>query len=219
MIDNDYKVSVLTTIEKSGIPVGFWKDVRTFFKQSYDDVFSSISSDPNLVENQRIQKIHQDRHFRNENTLEVLAKKHDISYSATILSENKFNSYVYVAKGSVGFTQSYVKRIGDLPNPAAYWKKLAEKTGLPRLDLGDEPPDVQNIKDVYGLLTHNPVGSEFTAESQKLGMIQFCVPSCDGKSWNLELTIQEIISSYKEESTENIAQPVVKPRLKKGVIK
>lgn len=166
------------------------------------DSFQQVRNDPNLVNEQRIHKLIQERYFRSEKTLLDLAEKHGVSASSTLLQSNGC-SYVYLATGTIGLTQSYVPFIGALPNPARYWENLAEKTGIPRLNLLEEDR-LAGVREIYGLLAHNPVGRDFSESSQKLGMIQFCVPSADAKEWVVELSMEEIIASYTTEAKSNV---------------
>jgi hypothetical protein len=86
-----------------------------------------------------------------------------------------------------------------MPKPARYRERhaaLNEIVTAPRLDLGDEPPEVLLGKDFYGLLAHNPAGKRFAADEQRLGMIQFCVPDREMQVWAAQLAIDEIISAY-----------------------
>lgn len=184
-------------------------------RQAYIDVYSQIANDPNMVREQRIDRLRQDRHFRMEHVLSSLADRHGIAKSHTLLAENS-QHYVYAAKGDIGMTQSYVPAIGELPKPARYWERLASMNNIPRLDLGDEPPEVLIGKQYYGLIAHNPIGRKFDTDAQKLGMVQFCVPSQDSKMWALELSIEDLTSAYPEDKkdTETKREPMWKDRNK-----
>lgn len=188
------KGTIVTTIVRD-IPKLFWSDLRGMTRQAYADVFTQIQADPNVVPEQRIDRLRQDRHFRMEHVLSALAARHGIACSHTLLAENS-QHYVYATRGDIGMSQSYVRAIGDLPKPARYWQRLAEANDIPRLDLGDEPPEVLIGKSYYGLIAHNPIGHRFDPEEQKLGMIQLCFPSNDGKAWGLELAIEELTAAY-----------------------
>lgn len=177
------------------IPKAFWQDLRGGARVAYAEVFHTIENDPNVVPEQRIDRLRQDRHFRMESLLSTLAVRHGLKRSHTQLVENG-QHYVYVTGGDIGLTQSYVPAIGDLPKPARYWERLASMNDIPRLDLGDEPAEVLVTKSIYGLIAHNPVGSRFEEDAQKLGMIQVCVPNRDAKSWALELALEELTAAY-----------------------
>ncbi|MCH8097939.1 MAG: hypothetical protein IID53_12760 [Proteobacteria bacterium] len=87
-----------------------------------------------------------------------------------------------------------------MPKPARFRERHAAMSNIPkfpRLDLGDEPPEVLLGKDFYGLLAHNPVGKRFTEHEQRLGMMQFCIPVNDCSGWAVELAIEEIVSAYQ----------------------
>jgi hypothetical protein len=204
------RATIITTIVRD-IPKLFWVDLRGMTRQAYADVFAQIQADPNIVPEQRIDRLRQDRHFRMEHVLSTLAERHGIPRSHTMLVENS-QHYVYATRGDIGMTQSYVRAIGDLPKPARYWQRLAEASDIPRLDLGDEPPEVLIGKTYYGLIAHNPIGHRFDAEEQKLGMIQFCVPSGDAKAWALELALEELTAAYPVEKPDTA--PERKPKWK-----
>jgi hypothetical protein len=209
------KATIVTTIVRD-IPKQFWLDLRGMARQTYSDVFSQIAADPNLVPEQRIDLLRQHRHFRMENVVSVLADRHGIVKSHTLLAENS-QHYVYATRGEIGMTQSYVAAIGELPKPARYWERLASANDVPRLDLGDEPPEVLIGKSYYGLIAHNPVGRHFDQDAQKLGMIQFCVPTKDGKAWAVELAIEELAAAYPVDRKEVVPErkPAWKGRDKK----
>jgi hypothetical protein len=158
-----------------------------------------VRADPNVVGEQRIDKLYQDRHFRMEHLLTMLAREHGLACSSTLLSENN-RHYVYCAKGAIGLTQTYVPAIGAMPKPARYREQLAAMSDIPkfpRLDLGDEPSEVLLGKDFYGLLAHNPIGKRFSEHDQRLGMIQFCAPVKDCSEWAVQITIEEIVAGYE----------------------
>lgn len=209
------KATIISTIVRD-TPKQFWLDVRGMTRQAYADAFSQIDADPNIVSEQKIDLLRQYRHFRMEHVLSALAARHGIAKSHTLLAENG-QHYVYATRGDIGMTQSYVPAIGELPKAARYREQLASANEVPRLDLGDEPPEVLIGKSYYGLIAHNPIGQRFDLDSQKLGMIQFCVPTKDGKVWAVELTIEELVAAYPVEKTEEAIErrPVWKSRRKK----
>ncbi|MGF1611978.1 MAG: hypothetical protein ACFCUQ_21450, partial [Kiloniellales bacterium] len=158
----------------------------------------SVNSDPTVVNEQRLDKLYQDRHFRMEQLLLALAADHGLDGSPRLLEDNN-RHYVYVASGAVGMTQSYVPAIGAMPKPAKFRERLAAMGQIgrsPRLDFGDEPSGLLKVKEFYGLVAHNPAGKHFAEDQQRLGLIQFCVPFDDFSEWALELTIEEILAGY-----------------------
>lgn len=197
---------ILSTIVRD-FPLKFWEDARMRGRQTYLDVFSQVRHDRNLVEEQRLDKLYQDRYFHMERLLAVLANEHGLAQTSTLLAENN-RHYVYATKGSIGLTQAYVPTIGGMPKPARYRERLAALNDIPkspRFDFGDEPPEVLLGKDFYGLLVHNPAGKRFTEQDQRLGMMQFCVPVNDCSEWAVELAIEEITAAYAIESaTETV---------------
>ena len=189
--------TIISTIIRD-IPGKFWEDARAGTRRVYADSFEQIRADPNVVKEQRIDKLYQDRHFYMESLLQKLAHVHGLECSSTILIENG-RSYVYATKGAVGLTQAYVPSIGTMPKPARFRERHAALNSIPkapRLELGDEPREVMLGKDCYGVLVHNPAGKRFSDQDQRLGMIQFCVPYCDCSGWAIELSIEEILYAY-----------------------
>lgn len=179
----------------------FWEDVRTGTRRTYSDVYEEIRNEPNVIHEQRMDKLYQVRHFRMEHLLATIAQKYDWAYTSTLLVENH-RCYVYVTKGAIGLTQAYIPAIGAMPQPARYRERhaaLNDIVRVPRLDLGDEPREVMLGKDFYAILAHNPVGKRFAETDQRLGMIQVCVPTKDMSEWAVELSIEEIIGEYKSE--------------------
>lgn len=188
---------VLSTIVRD-FPRGFWDDVRTAMRQSYLDVYHQIAADPTVLKEQRLDKLYQDRHFRMEHQLAKVAEKHELPCTPTLLHSNN-RHFMYVTKGSIGMTQTYVQAIGAMPKPARFRTHLAAMNDIartPSLDLGIEPREALLGKEFYGLIVHNPVGHRFTEDEQRLGMIQFCVPVKDFSEWALEMTIEEILAVY-----------------------
>lgn len=190
--------TILSTIIRD-FPQKFWEEAKRRTQQTYLDVFYQVQLDPNVVAEQRLDKLYQDRHFRMEHLLAILADEHGLAQTSTLLTENN-RHYVYATKGNIGLTQVYVPAIGSMPKPARFRERHAALSNIPkfpRLDLGDEPPEVLLGKDFYGLLAHNPVGKRFTEREQRLGMMQFCIPVNDCSRWAVELAIEEIVSAYQ----------------------
>jgi len=201
--------AIKATITKD-FPQAFWKEARERVRVAYRDEFHEVANNPNVVKEQRLDRLHQQRHFRMERELMVLAEKFGMDRSPTWLECNG-RHYVYVACGMVGLTQAYVPYMGAMPNPRRYRERLASRNEIPRLDLGDEPQGVIRAKEFYGVLAHNPVDRKvFSEEKQRLGMLQFCVPTGDGKAWGAELAIEEILSAYPETRPAE-AKPERKP--------
>jgi hypothetical protein len=179
-------------------PQGFWTDLRPRAQNIYADTFAEVKTDAQVHPDQKIDDLLQRRHFRMEKLLIDLAQAHGLSSSMSLIIQND-RHHAYVFKGDVAMTQSYVQRIGELPHPARFRERLASSMKLPRLDLGDEPDGAFIIRNLYGLIAHNPIGRRFREEEQRLGMIQFCLPAEDCKAWAAELTIAEIVAAYPAE--------------------
>jgi hypothetical protein len=177
------------------VPAEFWTDLRALAILIYADVYASVAADTGILADQKMDDLLQRRHFRMEKLLIDLAVKYGLSHSMSLIVQNN-RRHAYVFKGDVAMTQSYVQTIGSLPQPAKFRERLANSMDLPRLDLGDEPKGAFIMPNLYGLVTHNPIGRRFNAEEQKLGMIQFCLPASDCKAWAVEFAIAEILDAY-----------------------
>ncbi len=199
------------------IPAQFWRDLRSLAVIVYADVFAEVSADKNVLADQKIDDLLQRRHFRMEKLIIDLAGKHGLLHSMSLIVQNN-RRHAYVFSGGVAMTQSYVQAIGELPQPAKFRERLARSMGLPRLDLGDEPAGAFVMPNLYGLITHNPVGRRFYPEEQKLGMIQLCLPSSDFKTWAAELTVAEILDTYPVAPRRDVSKrsmPWKKPEIGK----
>lgn len=177
------------------IPLAFWSDLRALAIIAYADVFAAVDADKNILPSQKIDDLLQRRHFRMEKLIVDLATRHGLSHSTSVIPENS-RHHAYVFNGDVAMTQSYVQAIGSLPQPAKFRERLANSMDLPRLDLGDEPDGAFVMRNIYGLIAHNPIGRRFRVEEQKLGMIQFCLPATDCRAWAVEFTVTEILDAY-----------------------
>jgi hypothetical protein len=202
------------------IPYQFWSDLRALSIIAYAEVFAEVDADRKIIEAQKIDDLLQRRHFKMEKLVVDLAMRHGLSHSVSVITQNN-RCHAYVYGGDVGMTQSYVQAIGSLPQPAKFRERLANSMAIPRLDLGDEPDGAFIMRNLYGVIAHNPVGRRFRAEDQKLGMVQLCVPAIDCKAWAAEITVAEIIDSYpaateREAPKRSLAWKKQKVELGKG---
>ena len=188
------RATAITMIVRD-IPLTFWSDLRALAIIGYADVFAAVDADKNILPSQKIDDLLQRRHFRMEKLIVDLAIRHGLSHSTSVIPQNS-RHHAYVFSGDVAMTQSYVQAIGSLPQPAKFREQLANSMDLPRLDLGDEPEDAFVMRNIYGLIAHNPIGRRFHVEEQKLGMIQFCLPASDCRAWAVEFTVTEILEAY-----------------------
>lgn len=210
------RATALSTVVRD-TPEQFWTDARAGVRQEYLALFHEIAADPNVIAEQRIDKLYQDRHFRLESLFLSIAKKHGFSASTTILATNN-RCHVYAVRGALGLTQAYVQTIGALPQAARYRERYAELIGIPkqrRFDFGDEPEPVLIGKDFYGVITHNPVGRRFTEADQRLGMMQLCIPVHDCSEWAVELPVDVILAAYERSGPSMPAPSARDPKWKR----
>lgn len=181
---------------------------------AYDAVFAEVHSDPTTLAEHKLNKLIATRCFRIDWELHEAAKKHGLAVTAKPLPENTWH-YTYISTGGFGLTQSYVQKMGSLPQPAKFRENLASASKMPRLPI-DDVSEIYAAKDFYGLLAHNPVGQKFDEDSQKMGGLQLCVPFPDMKGWALEISVAELLSHYatepkrKDRSTEPTWKPDTK---------
>lgn len=176
-------------------PRQFWVDLRALSVVVYADVFAEVKADKGIHPDQKIDDLLQRRHFKMEKLIADLAELHGLSCSLTVIAQNN-RRHAYVYHGDVAVTQSYVQAIGAMPQPARFREKLANTMSIPRLDLGDEPPGAFIMRNLYGVIAHNPLGRRFHPDDQKLGMIQLCIPAVDCNTWAAELAVAELVESY-----------------------
>ena len=202
---NDYREIVTASLVQA-FPKTLWESIEKRFRQMYFEAFQHVRNNPGVAPEHKGSLLHQERFFRADTLLHRLANDSGVASSLTAIATNT-SYFCYVASGDVGMTQAYVPSIGALPKPAEYRNALAAQNIAPRLDLGDEPPEMSKAKRLYALLAHNPMGKEFTEERQVLGTIQVCVPTPDFKSWGAEILVPELVASYPNVQAERGAMP------------
>lgn len=192
------------------IPRGFLEEMNSRLPRAYAEVFSDTKLDPTTLADQKLSRLIQMRCFRIDWELHQAALAHGLAVTTKPLPENSW-CYAYVAADSFGLTQSYVSKMGSLPQPAKFRENLASAANRPRLAF-DDPEEIYTFKEFYALLAHNPVGRHFDEESQKFGALQFCVPYNDMKGWALEIGVAELLSYYPitKKKSERIVAPIWK---------
>ncbi len=217
-VQDEYKEFVLTVLTED-TPLTLWQRLGEKSRFTYGESFSGVAGDVSLLDEQRMQKLFQERYFKMEHALITTAKESGVRASAKLIGIN-LCYYAYAARGRIGFTQSYVQISGEMPSPAAFRKQLAEMAAFERdsrLDLGDEPSELLLPKKIRGIILHSPVGRNFTENDQALGAIGLFVPYRDYSGWAVELSFNEIISAYKPvEMRDDRAAPVRKKIEKTG---
>ncbi len=216
--DDHYRSFVLSTLVDD-LPEAFWRRLGERTRFTYGEAFSAVVGDVALLEEQREQKLYQERYFKMEFALIAAASDAAVPASAKLIGENGCY-YAYAACGRVGLTQSYVQITGKMPTPAAFRKQLAEMAAFKRtsrLDLGDEPSELITPKQVSGIVLHSPIGRKFAEADQQLGAIGFYVAYEDYGAWAVELGLPEILAAYKPaEKREDRAAPICRVIPKTG---
>lgn len=197
----------------SSIPKAFLVEMQERIRRAYNEEFAAVADNVTTLAEQQIFKLNQDRCFRIDFELHEAAKAHGLNVTAKELPNNKWH-HTYVTSGSFGFTQSYVPRVGDLPQPAKFREALAEASNCPRLPI-DDCAEIYAVKEFYALFAHTPIGRRFVEEEQKLGSLMLCVPDRLMRSWALSVGIPEIIAVYPaDEKTKKEGRTV--PTWKQG---
>ncbi|WVX49395.1 hypothetical protein ROLI_024890 [Roseobacter fucihabitans] len=181
------------------------EDLMKRCERAYLETFAEVSHSKTTLLEQRIHMLRQARCFRMDYELAKSAEKFGIPYTAKPLAENDWQ-YTYVTAGDFGVTQSYVQKMGCLPNPAKFRDTLAKTSNIPQLPLEDDA-EIFKPRNFYGLFAHNPVGAIFEEEKQKLGSIQLCVPYGCMRKFALEVSIAELLAEYPSVATPSIAIP------------
>lgn len=181
----------------ASIPKSFLEEMQDRSRRAYPEAFLTVKHDPTTLEEQQIAKLTQDRCFRMDWELYHAAAAHGLAVTAKELPLNKWH-HTYVTVGSFGLTQSYVPKVGDLPQPARFRDALAEAANCPRLPI-DDPSEIYAVKEFYGLFAHTPVGRRFIEDEQKLGSLMFCVPDRTMKAWAVSISVPELIARYPVE--------------------
>jgi len=213
-----YRDFVLSAVV-ADTPQGFWRTLGEKTQFIYGEAFSAVAADTALLDEQREQKLYQERYFKLEYGLVAAAKENGVAASAKLIGTNRCY-YAYAARGRVGMTQSYVKNSGEMPSPAAFRKQLAEMAEfrrIYRLDLGDESTELVTPKQVSGIILHSPVGNRFTEAEQKLSAMDFCIAYDDYSGWAVRLALAEIVAAYTPiETREDRVIPARKKIQKTG---
>jgi len=178
----------------SQIPKGFLEEFYQRTERAYLDEFAEMKHKTARIESQKRFNLIDERWYRIDHELFEVAERFGMTVIAHPLPENTWR-YVYASCGKFGFTQSYVRKTGDLPKPARFRERLASAARMPMLPL-TEAKDVYEVKDFYAIFTHNPIGDKFSEDHQKLGSLMFSVPHQDMKGWAINISVPELITAY-----------------------
>ena len=88
----------------SDTPVTYWQRIVERSRFTYGESFSNVKTDPALLDEQRPQKLYQERYFKMEFELISAARETGVAASAKLIGTNLCH-YAYVARGRVGMTQ------------------------------------------------------------------------------------------------------------------
>lgn len=176
-------------------PEGFWRDVMLRWPIAYADAYAEVAADKAVLSQQRSDDLVQRRHFKAEKLLADIAAAHGLGGSTTAIPENRRHR-VYVFQKGLGLSQCYVTHVGAQAKDAKFRRQHAKAAKMPRFELGDEAEGTFDLRSVYGIIAHNPVGRLFNSDDQTLGEVQLCIPDERCRSWEFEFGIAEILAGY-----------------------
>src|ERR1700690_705537 len=96
---DQYRDFVLSTVV-ADLPQGFWRSLGEKSQFTYGEADSAVSADTALLNDQREQKLYQERYFKMEYALVAAAKDNGVSASAKLIGTNRCY-YAYAARGRV----------------------------------------------------------------------------------------------------------------------
>lgn len=195
-------------------PAVLWRTALTRLTWAYSEGFASVHSDPRILKPQKPAKLIDDRFYLAETALNDAAIASGAVSSGQKVEINGW-AYTLVRSGGVCFVQSYTKSPSDFSRPARFREQHAALNNFlerPQFAFGDVPPSLFDVSQVAGIIIHGPASKKFDEENQRLGFVNFCVPSRDYKFWEVKFSVTEIIAGYGSESDStnqrDIAHPV-----------
>jgi hypothetical protein len=220
--DDEIYEAVLKTILRD-TNTGFWKALQHRFEWLYNETYHSIENDPHVLSDQRLFKLLDSRFYLAEITLDRIAREHRLIVSPQKIAINNWR-YVLVRGGGVCLVQSYVQSPAELARPARFREAHVAINGFlnaPQLPLADVLPEVFDIAKVNGILTHGPIGKDFTEDSQSLAFLNFTVPDNSYSVVSINIPVLEIIARFEraEIGTEIPQRDIARPRIKRPAAK
>lgn len=186
----------------------FWQESQQRKRWAYSEAFAAVGNDTRILPGQKPSKLLDERFYLCERAL------HDSAVAASAASSDQkvpINGWVYtiVRVGTVSVIQSYVQTPDDFARPAKFREQHAALNSFlrqPQIPLGDVTPSLFEPSTIAGMLIHGPVGKKFDEPSQRLGFLNFCVPSWDYKRWDVKLPVAEIIAAFNAVSVDEPQQ-------------
>jgi hypothetical protein len=189
---------------------------------AYSEAFAAVQADPRILAAQRPAKLLDDRFYLAERALHDAAIEGGVTSSGQKIEINKW-VYTLVRSGGVCMVQAYIPTPEDFARPARFREQHAALNSFlqrPQFAFGDVPPEIFEVAKVAGILVHGPVSKVFDEEGQKIGFLQFAVPSLDYQYWEMNIPVSEIVSTFRAQAPiqeqRDIAQPVRKRVVREG---
>lgn len=179
-------------------PPAFWRAATSKMRWAYGDGFESVEKDPRVLKNQKPAKLLDERFYLAERALNDAALEGGLITSGQTVPINGW-VYTFVRSGPVCLIQSYVPTPADFARSAKFKEQHASLNRFlsrPQFAFGDVSPEIFDIAQVAGIITHGPLGKRFDSDSQKLGFLNFAVPSEDYKKWEINIPVTEIVGLF-----------------------
>lgn len=186
----------------------FWQELQHRKRWAYSEAFAAVDHDTRILTGQKAAKLLDERFYLCERAL------HDSAIAAGAASSDQkvpINGWVYtiVRVGTVSLIQSYVQTPDDFTRPAKFREQHAALNGFlrqPQIALGDVSPALFEPSTLAGIVIHGPINKKFDEAAQRVGFLNFCVPSEDYKRWDVKLPVAEILAAFNSVPAEQSQQ-------------
>ena len=194
-----------------------WKSTMARMIWAYSEGFASVFGDRRILKRQKPAKLIDERFYLAETALNEAAND-----SGAISSGQKIeiNGWVYtlVRSGGVCMIQAYTRTPTDFARPARFREQHAainDFLSRPQFAFGDVPATLFNASRVAGIIAHGPASKKFDEQGQRLGFLNFCVPSQDYRFWEVNIPVTEIIAGFGAQTAPTDQRDIARPTPRK----
>lgn len=212
MADNLVRQEVLSVILRD-TPAQLWRLAQSKMTWVYSEGFASVEGDHRILKAQKPAKLIDDRFYLAETALNDAAVAVGAVSSGQKVEINGW-AYTLVRSGGVCMIQAYTKTPSDFARPARFREQHAALNDFlrrPQFAFGDIPASLFDVSRVAGIIIHGPASKRFNEEHQRLGFLNFCVPSQDYRFWEVNIPVTEIIAGYGSESHISEQRDIARP--------
>ena len=195
-------------------PAALWEAAIAGMRWAYGEAYASVQNDARVLPAQRPAKLLDDRFYLAERALHDAAGVGGVTSSGQKIEINKW-VYTLVRSGGVCMVQAYVPTPEDFARPARFREQHAGLNSFlkrPQFAFGDVSPEIFDVAQVAGIMIHGPVNKTFDVDGQKIGFLQFAVPSIDYQYWELNIPVSEIVSTFKAQGPTQGQRDIAMPR-------